>query len=51
VAIRAGVLCSECAFLVSRAKESLLPAISDVSHYYREHDFGTQALLVFVMIL
>lgn len=32
--------------VVSRAKKSLLPSISDMTH--GEHDFGTQALLVFV---
>ena len=32
--------------VVSMAKKSLLPSISDVTH--GEHDFDTQALLVFV---
>lgn len=44
MAISAGVLSSECASVVSRAKKSPLPTISDVSHSYGEHDFGTQAL-------
>lgn len=32
--------------VVSRAKKSLLPSVSDVTH--GDHDFGMQALLVFV---
>lgn len=37
-----------CCSVVSRAKKSLLPSVSDVTH--RERDFGTQALWVFVML-